>query len=91
MIALREGEPVLEGLRWGLKRDGKPFNVRDDSAEKLWAKSLLNTRVGFPISGFYEWQTQENGPKRSHLFVPTEDAGWRLRVCSACGTGPPSR
>lgn len=73
VIALRDGEPVLEVLRWGLKADGKPFNIRDDSADKPWAKGLLKTRVVFPLSGFYEWQAQEAGPKRPYLFVPAQD------------------
>src|SRR5690606_15598631 len=69
-----DGEPALEVLRWGLKADGKPFNIRDDSADKPWARTLLKTRVVFPLSGFYEWQAQESGPKRPHLFVPAQDA-----------------
>src|SRR5690606_33686215 len=74
IITMKGGDPALEVLRWGLKPDGKPFNIRDDSADKPWARPLLRTRVVFPLSGFYEWQAQESGPKRPHLFVPAQDA-----------------
>src|SRR5690606_3488114 len=75
VIAMREGGPALDVLRWGLKADGKPFNIRDDSADKPWARTLLKSRVVFPLSGFYEWQAQESGPKRPHFFVPA-DGDW---------------
>lgn len=88
VIALRDGEPVLEVLRWGLKRDGKPFNIRDDSADKPWAKGLLRTRVVFPLSGFYEWQAQESGPKRPHLFVPAQDAWLAIAGVLGVWEGP---
>lgn len=73
VIAMRDREPALEVLRWGLKSSGKPFNIRDDSAGKPWARTLLKSRVVFPLSGFYEWQAQPEGPKRPHFFRPAAD------------------
>lgn len=88
VVTMRDGEPVLEALRWGLKPDGKPFNIRGDSADKPWARALLKTRVVFPLSGFYEWQAQESGPKRPHLFVPAKDSWLAIAGVLGMWDGP---
>ena len=83
VIAARGGEPELRVVRWGLKKDGKPFNIRSDSATKPWARSLLRSRVVFPASGFYEWQAQGRGPKQPWYFRDPE--GRYLAIAGVTG------
>jgi putative SOS response-associated peptidase YedK len=83
VIAVRDGEPELRLVRWGLKQDGKPFNIRSDSAPKPWARSLLRSRVVFPASGFYEWQAQGRGPKQPWYFRDPE--GRYLAIAGVVG------
>ena len=83
VIAARGAEPELRVLRWGLKQDGKPFNIRSDSAPKPWARSLLRSRVIFPASGFYEWQAQGSGPKQPWYF--RDPLGRYLAIAGVAG------
>jgi putative SOS response-associated peptidase YedK len=56
IVRKRDGKRVAEMMRWGL-RNGKVINVRDDSVDKPWAKSLLaKSRCLIPCNGFYEWR-----------------------------------
>lgn len=83
VISARDGQPELVTLRWGLKMDGKPFNLRSDSAPKPWARSLLRSRVVFPASGFYEWQATGSGPKQPWYFRDPE--GGYLAIAGVAG------
>lgn len=88
VISAREGQAELVTLRWGLKKDGKPFNIRSDSAPKPWAKALLRSRVVFPASGFYEWQAMPGGPKQPWYFHDPEGAYLAIAGVAGLWDGP---
>jgi putative SOS response-associated peptidase YedK len=58
-------------LRWGLKKNGTVANIRDDSTDKPWARSLLAQRCVLPASGFYEWQKPAERRRRKQPFYVT--------------------
>lgn len=67
----RRGEMV----RWGLRPDGTVANVRDDSADKPWARVLLKSRCVIPANGFYEWRApaEPHGHKQPFYVTPAAD------------------
>jgi putative SOS response-associated peptidase YedK len=54
-------------------RNNKVINVRDESGDKPWAKSLLaKSRCLIPCNGFYEWQKAGNR-KQPYYIHPKDD------------------
>lgn len=70
---------VPRGMSWGFPKkwaSGVIFNARSETAlnpKKMWRKSLLANPLVIPMSGFYEWKTDdETGKKEMYLFTPKE-------------------
>lgn len=82
VIALEDGKPQLEMMRWGLipfwakspKVGYSTFNARDDSVFKLptW-RSIYKKRALIPATGYFEWTKpgkESKEPKQKFYFRP---------------------
>ncbi len=70
---------VPRAMSWGFPKkwaSGVIVNARAETAldpKKMWRKSLLCNPLLIPMSGFYEWRTnEETGKKEMFLFKPIE-------------------
>lgn len=83
-----DGDPELVRMRWWLtpywakEMSAKyaMFNAKSETAHKspAFREPYKKRRCVVPVSGFYEWAKQAQGPKLPYLVAPREAAGLLL-------------
>ena len=84
-LSVTDGEITQINANWGIKPDWANkllINAQSEtvSNKKTFKKAFLSSRCLIPISGWYEWKSDESGKKQKYLFSHRENVFYMAAI-----------
>ncbi len=78
-LTMHEGSPVQVNAHWGIKPDWANkllINAQSETVaqKRTFKQAFLSSRCLIPISGWYEWKSDDSGTKQKYLFSNDDQA-----------------